>query len=128
MSQDALVRVLSAAYRQKSAAKMDTADAIRLIMAQKGPKIVFSYPKLRKLLWDLAPAEALYRERFAAIYQSGAIRHIQKAVRHPTRHTKHFQLARKRLVEYGLTPEAAWDTVFILYDALGFLTYQGGKK
>ena len=60
--------------------KMTTVEALRTCLYENGIEMLLDYPKLRGKLWDLAPAELLWRDRFRAIYESGAVEHIRQAV------------------------------------------------
>ncbi len=56
---------------------MTTVEALRTCLYENGIEMLLDYPKLRGKLWDLAPAELLLRDRFRAIYDSGAVEHIR---------------------------------------------------
>ncbi len=115
-----IAEALKLAMEKKEMEKMEMAEAIRIIFADKGYDILFDYARLRAFLWDMAPEEDLVRKRFSMIYDSGAIAHIKEATHDPYHYKENFEKAERVLSETGLGPEIAHETIFTLYDALGF--------
>ncbi len=101
--------------------KMTTVDALRTCLYENGIEMLLDYPKLRGKLWDLAPAELLWRERFRAIYESGAVEDIREAVLDAGNYADFFARAREKLDRTnGMTASVTEETLKLFYDALGF--------
>lgn len=101
--------------------KMTTVEALRTCLYENGIEMLLDYPKLCGKLWDLAPAEILGRERFRAVYESGAIEYIHAAVLDAAHYAHCFSQAAETLREAdGMTAAAAEETLSLFYDALGF--------
>ncbi len=106
--------------------KMTTVEALRVCLYENGIEMLLDYPKLRGKLWDLAPAELLWRERFRAIYESGAVMHIREAVLDAGHYAAYFTQAKEKLGKVeGMTPTVVEETVKLFYDALGFPVESG---
>ncbi len=117
-----IVEAFQSFYQKRAVGRIEMVQALRMIFADKGYDILFDYPKLRGVLWDLAPAEEMYRARFAAIYESGAIEHIRLATRDPYKQATYFDAAEKALINGGADKALAKDEIFIFREALGFPT------
>lgn len=103
--------------------KMTTVEALRTCLYENGIEMLLDYPRLRGKLWDLAPAELLWRDRFRAIYDSGAVEHIRQAVLDAANYADCFAQAREKLSRAeGMTAPVVEETVKLFYDALGFPT------
>ena len=101
--------------------KMTTVEALRTCLYENGIEMLLDYPKLCGKLWDLAPAELLGRERFRAIYETGAVESIHEAVMDAAHYTDHFAKAMEKLcTREGMTVAACEETLMLFYDALGF--------
>lgn len=101
--------------------KMTTVEALRTCLYEDGIEMLLDYPKLRGKLWDLAPAEILGRERFRAIYESGAVEFIREAVIDVANYEKNFEKALEKLSAVDcMTAGIAKETLGLFYDALGF--------
>ncbi len=101
--------------------RMTTVEALRTILYENGMETLLDYPKLRGKLWDLAPAEILDRERFQAIYETGAAEAIHQAVMDAAHYAAYFARAIERLsAADDITAAVAEEVVLLFYDALGF--------
>ncbi len=115
-----IVSAFRAYYERHAVGRLDIVSALRMIFVDKGYHILFDWERLRRYLWDLAPAEEPFRARFALLFESGAIDHIKNATLDAYRYKEHFERAEKALLKAGLTSTLAKETVFAMYDALGF--------
>ncbi len=101
--------------------KMTTVEALRTCLYENGIEMLLDYPKLRGKLWDLAPAEILGRERFRAIYETGAAEFIREAVIDVAHYRDNFKKALEKLsAAECMTASVAKETLSLFYDALGF--------
>ncbi len=104
-------------------AKMTIVEALRRCLYENGVDMLLDYPKLRGKLWDLAPNEYLERQRFAALYDTGAMESVHKAIMDVTTYEECFAEAMQRLCRAeGMTVPIAEEVLMLFYDALGFPT------
>ncbi len=91
------------------------------MLYENGMEVLMDYPRLRGKLWDLAPAEDLQRQRFRALYDTGAMDCIREAVRDAVNGKAHFERALELLMGSPDMPAAAArETLGLFYEALGF--------
>ncbi len=105
-----------------------TVNALRIIFFESGIETLLDYPKLRGKLWDLAPAEFPERERFSAIYETGAVNFIHEAVLDAANYKDNFAKALELLCKADcMTASVAEETLALFYDALGFPSEEACK-
>ncbi len=103
--------------------KMTTVEALRTCLYENGVEMLLDYKRLCGKLWDLAPAEILDRERFRAIYETGAVKYIHEAVMDAANYADSFAVAAEKMRSHkSMSEAAAEETVMLFYDALGFPT------